>query len=119
LRALAKQSQNNEIATSRILGTRDDKKKATSYKLQELKLSGVFVAIGHKPDTDLFKDQLKTDKKGYLLKNLNQEYPTMTSIEGVFVGGDCADPYYRQAATAAGSGVAAALDVERWLNSSS
>ena len=76
-----------------------------------LKLDGVFVAIGHKPDTDLFKGQVKMDEKGYI-KILEKR---STSVKGAFVAGDCADPYYRQAVTAAGTGVEAALEVERWL----
>jgi len=114
LRALAKQSQNNKIATSRISGTRDDR-----LLVKDLKINGVFVAIGHRPDTDLFTGQLKFDKNGYLLKNFNDHFPAMTSTAGIFAAGDCADPYYRQAATAAGTGVAAALDAERWLNNKS
>jgi len=82
---------------------------------KNIKVAGVFVAIGHKPDTGLFVDQLKLDTKGYLLKNFDVHFPSMTSTAGVFAAGDCADPYYRQAATAAGTGVAAAIDAERWL----
>ena len=74
-------------------------------------MDGVFVAIGHKPDTDLFKGHVEMDEKGYV-KILERRG---TSVKGVFVAGDCADPYYRQAITAAGTGVEAALEVERWL----
>ena len=76
-----------------------------------IKLDGVFVAIGHKPDTDLFKGQIEMDEKGYI-KILERR---STSVKGVFVAGDCADPYYRQAATASGTGVEAALEVEKYL----
>jgi len=76
-----------------------------------IKLNGVFVAIGHKPDTDLFKGHVEMDEKGYV-KILERR---STSIRGVFVAGDCADPFYRQAITSAGTGVEAALEVERWL----
>ena len=76
-----------------------------------LNLDGVFVAIGHKPDTDLFKGQVELDEKGYI-KILERR---STSVKGVFVAGDCADPYYRQAATASGTGVEAALEVEKYL----
>ncbi|EKE13877.1 MAG: hypothetical protein ACD_12C00768G0002 [uncultured bacterium] len=76
-----------------------------------LKVDGVFIAIGHKPDTDLFKGKIELDEKGYV-KILERR---STSIRGVFVAGDCADPYYRQAITAAGTGVEVALEVERWL----
>ncbi len=97
-----------------------------------LSLNGVFVAIGHKPDTVLFKNVIQLDEKGYIIttgthalsvlagskkeKVYNPKYQTMTSIEGVFAGGDCVDHVYRQASTAAGMGVAAALDAERWLD---
>jgi len=80
--------------------------------ISELKVGGVFVAIGHKPDTDLFKGKVEVDEKGYI-KIFERR---RTSVKGVFVAGDCADPYYRQAVTAAGTGVEAALEVERYLN---
>jgi thioredoxin reductase (NADPH) len=79
-------------------------------------LHGVFVAIGHQPDTALFQGQLKMDERGYILKNFFPQYPMMTAVEGVFVAGDCTDHYYRQAIVAAGQGAAAAIDAERWLN---
>jgi len=78
---------------------------------REIKLDGVFIAIGHKPDTDLFKDQIEMDEKGYI-KILDRRG---TSVKGIFAAGDCADPYYRQAVTAAGTGVEAALEVEKYL----
>jgi len=78
---------------------------------QNLNLEGVFIAIGHKPDTDLFKGQIELDEKGYV-KILERR---STSVKGVFAAGDCADPYYRQAITAAGTGVEAALETERYL----
>ena len=81
-----------------------------------LTVDGYFSAIGHKPNTDLFKDVLEMDEVGYL----KVESPsTSTSIEGVFAGGDVADPVYRQAITAAGMGCAAAIDAERWLEAQS
>lgn len=125
----------------------------------QLKLDGVFVAIGHRPDTELFKDKILLDDKGYIIttnriaqenfqfeifnfqtnsnnpnfKNLNIEnslkiknfkleiqkfdinYPSQTSVRGVFATGDCVDYIYRQASTASGMGVQTALDVERYL----
>lgn len=86
-------------------------KSQINFKYQILKLDGVFVAIGHKPDTDLFKNQIEMDEKGYV-KILERRG---TSVKGIFVAGDCADPYYRQAVTAAGTGVEAALEVEKYL----
>ena len=79
-----------------------------------LKVDGFFVAIGHKPNTDIFKKWLKTDDVGYLLNNPGTSH---TNIEGVFVSGDAADKVYRQAITAAGTGCIAALDAERYLAS--
>ncbi len=106
---------------------------------RDLAISGFFVAIGHKPDTDIYKGQLELDEKGYIrtfsrlsedyfrgMIDLGKEkietyrssganYSTMTSVVGVFAGGDNVDYIYRQAATAVGMGVQAALDTERWL----
>ena len=73
---------------------------------------GLFVAIGHQPNTQVFGDQLPTNAAGYLLV---EEPTTRTAVSGVFACGDVTDPLYRQAVTAAGSGCKAAIDAERWL----
>ncbi len=78
---------------------------------REVKCDGIFVAIGHKPNTDFLKDQLEIDKKGYI----KIEDHTKTSVEGIFVAGDVHDYRYRQAVTAAGFGCMAAMDAEKWL----
>lgn len=77
---------------------------------------GVFIAIGHKPNTDLFKGQLNMDESGYLITKGGREgFATETSIEGVFAAGDVQDHIYRQAITSAASGCQAALDAEKYL----
>lgn len=78
----------------------------------EIKADGIFLAIGHKPNTDLFKGVLDMDEVGYLIVKPGT---TKTNIEGVFAAGDVSDKNYRQAITAAGSGCMAAIDAERWL----
>jgi thioredoxin reductase (NADPH) len=82
-------------------------------ELSEISCKGVFIAIGHVPNTQPFKDILPLDSNGYLVPDQGSQ--VQTQIPGVYVAGDCADHVYRQAITAAGMGCQAAIDVERWL----
>jgi len=87
-------------------------KNVKTGELTELPCQGAFVAIGHVPSTALFKGVLEMDDTGYLKVEPGR---TATSIEGIYAAGDCADHYYRQAITAAGTGCMAAIEAERWL----
>jgi len=89
-------------------------KSTVDDSIREVDVHGVFIAIGHTPNTGFVGDQLDKDDAGYLKV---QGRSTMTSVEGVFAAGDVADPVYRQAVTSAGEGCKAALDAERWLSS--
>ena len=104
-------------ATDEILG--DDNgvtgvriKNLKTNELTELSISGFFVAIGHQPNTNIFKGYLDMNEAGYLM---TEKGSSRTNIEGVFASGDAQDHIYRQAVTAAGTGCMAALDAERWL----
>lgn len=88
-----------------------DKNTNTEHTIEA---TGFFVAIGHKPNTDVFKDYISLDETGYII---NKPGTAHTNVEGVFVAGDAADHVYRQAITAAGTGCMAALDAERYLAS--
>ena len=86
-------------------------KNVNTQEERELNVGGLFIAIGHEPNTKIFKDQLEMDEHGYIVLKENSS----TSIEGIFAAGDVHDFRYRQAVTAAGYGCMAALDVEKWL----
>ena len=88
-------------------------KNVKDNKVKELKVDGLFIAIGHDPATSLFKDQLKMDKEGYLITKPDS---TETNIPGVFAAGDVKDKVFRQAVTAAGMGCMAALEAEKFLS---
>jgi thioredoxin reductase (NADPH) len=89
-------------------------KNRTTGDTNEIPATGFFVAIGHKPNTDIFKDFITLDETGYIVSIPGT---SKTNVDGVFVGGDAADHVYRQAITAAGTGCMAALDAERYLAS--
>jgi thioredoxin reductase (NADPH) len=106
-----------DSAVTEIFDVKQDK--VTGVKLKNLKTgaetilncAGVFIAIGHGPNTEIFKGQIELGENGYIVSKKG----TMTNVPGVFVAGDCADHVYRQAITAAGAGCAAAIDAERFL----
>jgi len=105
-----------------VLGTNEPKsvngikiKNTKDSKIKELKIDGLFIAIGHDPATSLFKNQLKMDKEGYLMTEPDS---TKTNIPGVFAAGDVKDKIFRQAVTAAGLGCMSALEAEKYLTHS-
>ena len=98
------------LGDSKLTGVKTQSTVDDSFS--ELPVTGLFIAIGHKPNTSLFEGQLDMKDNGYLQATPGR---TATNIEGVFASGDVQDDYYRQAITAAGSGCAAALEAERWL----
>jgi thioredoxin reductase (NADPH) len=153
--------------TGSPIGVGDDKRGTddNNSEFRVLPVEGVFIAIGHKPDTDLFKGKIELDKKGYIvtsqvdalrkatsprhpgvnlvsdrilnkkdsitsfqndkdtarvgIRNFDYGYQSMTSVPGVFAAGDCVDHIYRQAGTAVGMGIAAAMEAEKWLEEKS
>jgi len=106
-----------DSVVTEVLDVKQDK--VTGVRLKNLRTgaesvlncAGVFIAIGHGPNTEIFKGQIEMDANGYIIPQRG----TMTNVPGVFVAGDCADHVYRQAITAAGAGCAAAIDAERFL----
>ena len=106
-----------------VIGDKDPKnvtglkiKNVKTNKVEELKIDGLFIAIGHDPATKLFKDQLEMDKEGYLITKPDS---TATNVPGVFAAGDVKDKIFRQAVTAAGMGCMSALEAEKFLSAKS
>jgi len=121
-KAMQKRAQNNpkiefiwDSAVEEVLGSETVEgvriKNLKTQKTEDLKVQGLFIAIGHQPCTEVFKGQLKLDQANYIVTDGR----TRTSVEGVFAAGDVMDSVYRQAVTAAGTGCIAALEAERFL----
>ena len=109
-----------DSAVDEVIGDRDPKnvtgikvKNLKTHNVEEMKIDGLFIAIGHDPATSLFKEQLDMDKEGYLLTKPDS---TETNVPGVYAAGDVKDKTFRQAVTAAGMGCMAALEAEKFLS---
>ena len=106
-------------ALEEVLGVENDSVRGARVKnlvtgaTSELAFAGLFIAIGHVPNTNAFQGQLDLDSDGYFIPAEGSQ--VRTKVPGVFVAGDCSDHHYRQAITAAGMGCQAAIDAERWL----
>jgi thioredoxin reductase (NADPH) len=107
---LAEVKGDNMGVTSAIIKSKKDSSE------QVISFDGVFIAIGHKPNTDIFADQLDMDE-GYIVVKNDSGYATQSNVPGVFAAGDVTDKIYRQAITSAGSGCMAALDAEKFIDS--
>ena len=95
----------NKVETVRIRNVKTD-------EMKDVPTDGVFIFIGHYPNSDLFQGQLEMDDRGYIITNSHM----MTSVPGVFAAGEIQDPVYRQIGTSVGQGVAAAMQTEKWLS---
>ena len=109
-----------DTVVEEVVGDKDPKnvtglkiKNLKTNENKELKIDGLFIAIGHDPATELFKNQLEMDKEGYLVTKADS---TQTNVPGVFAAGDVKDKIFRQAVTAAGMGCMAALEAEKFLS---
>jgi thioredoxin reductase (NADPH) len=100
----------HDVAANKVTGLTVENLKTKERK--RIPMEGLFIAIGHLPNTDVFQGQLALDENGYIK---TKPGTTQTSIEGVFAAGDVQDHVYRQAVTAAGTGCMAAIEAERWL----
>ena len=107
---LAEVKGDNMGVTSAVIKSKKDSSE------QDISFDGVFIAIGHKPNTDIFADQLDMDE-GYIIVKNDSGYATQSNVPGVFAAGDVTDKIYRQAITSAGSGCMAALDAEKFIDS--
>lgn len=108
----------SDILGSDLKGVSGVRVKYKDGSEEEISVNGVFVAIGHIPNTGIFATQVQTDE-GTIITGTDPKYRTATSIPGVFAAGDCADSHYRQAITSAGTGCQAALDAEKFLQENS